>query len=179
MGRNRKYKNPTTITLYIENETLNKIDQLRKNISRGELIDILVTQKGHIAQIVVENLILKKENTELKERARRLEQRIEQLESKLRTTSKAKEKLKIDYEALEKLFANGNNEVKLLDLMRNLGYKEGGDALKRKAEMFLNDYFDENGRGYISMDLKLVVEPVEGFGILGSKVRRLKNEDYN
>lgn len=176
MGRRRKYKNLKVFSASVEAETLNKIDQLRGRLSRGEFIDILVTQRGDIAQVVAENKVLKRENAELKAYISKLEQRIEELESKLRTTAKTKKKPKVSdkvLNAIERLFAN-SNEVKVLDLMRALGYTETGEALIRKAEMFINANFDDDGDIFISEDLGLILEPVEGLGILAGKVKRLE-----
>jgi len=176
MGRHRKYKNPVPVYLVLEKETLDEFDRLRGKISRGEFIDILIMRGGDTAQIVAENRALKREITELRELLRKRDQYIEELESKLRIRKEQGPKHKVSDKVLntiEKLFAN-TSEVKLANLMRALGYKEEGDALIKRAEKFIFDYFSEDRGVFISEDLGLIVEPVEGFSILASKIKRLE-----
>lgn len=176
MVRPRKYKNLKVFSASAEATVVAKFDQLRGDLSRGEFLAILIEQRGDTAQIVAENRALKRENAELRAYISKLEQRIEELESKLRTRKEQgpKDKVKAEIQnAIERFFTKEWKKT-LANLMRALGHLEMGEALVKKAEKFLDDYFNEEEGKYISKDLGLIIEPVEGFGILASEVKRLE-----
>jgi len=177
MGRHRKLKNPVPVCIVVEKETLEEFDRQRGKLSRGDYIDLLIKQKGPVAQIVAKCKVLEREKAELEELLRKRDQYIEKLESKLRTEQGPKheisDKEKIQ-DAIERFFASEEKKT-VFNLMRALGHEGDINTVKRIAQEFLKEHFIEEGGKYISKELKLVVKPVKKVeSVTGYEVERLE-----
>ncbi|ANF22069.1 hypothetical protein [Thermococcus piezophilus] len=176
MARKAEYRNPRTFSVTVEAEIKDEIDQFRGRLSYGKVFTLLwQAHKGEVVNAIeLENL--RRENVELKARVEELTRLVQKLQEQLEKTGRvsAREREAKDLHKEIHQILSTYNELKLLELLRHLGYSETGDALKKKAEAFLKRWFVLEGKVFVSKELGVALEPSEHVGMLGWKVRKLE-----
>ncbi len=165
MGRPRKYNKPRLISIFLESSTYEDMMKAKPpSIGLGDFLSQLFLEKREKAELLSENMALKRENRALKKELTELREKLEKLE--LRTAKTVKTGDGDDRWERVRALIREKGEAKVLEVLKKLGYTEMGEALQKKAREFVNEA-PEHG---------LAVSPDPNLGILGWKVRlNLKN----
>ncbi|MFA4718713.1 hypothetical protein [Pyrococcus kukulkanii] len=179
MARKPEYRNPRTFSVTIEAEIKEEIDEFRGKLSYGKVFTMLWrAYKGEVVNMIeLENL--RKENEELKRKIRELERLVDRLQNELAKSGALSRRKKEAIELRDEIHSilKEYGEIKLIELFRKLGVHDMGEALLKKVETFLERWFVQDGRYYVSEELGIVIETSFDVGKLGWKVRRLERDD--